>query len=138
MFLKKSLLFTTALALLMFMGQASAQPGVTLTHTSDTPGMVAGQGTTITINVAQTGISAIPQVATATSLNIDLAFDASLVSLTTPPGFVKADTETGATLTMLVPAGFSLSILLPPAVDVTFTTVADVTDMEFAIGIAGG
>ena len=32
MFLKKSLLFTTALALLMFAGQTSAQPTVSLTH----------------------------------------------------------------------------------------------------------
>ena len=43
MFLKKSLLFTTALALLMFAGQASAQ-GVSLCRSRMFPVTVAPQG----------------------------------------------------------------------------------------------
>ena len=57
MFLKKSLFFTTALALLMFAGQASSQ-SVSLTHVpgvGGTEGMAAGSGTTITVKISQTG-----------------------------------------------------------------------------------
>ena len=58
MFLKKSLLFMTTLALLMFAGQASAQDVVSLTHVpgeDGTAGMVSGQGTDIVIAVSTTG-----------------------------------------------------------------------------------
>ena len=137
MFLKKSLLFTTALALLLFAGQASAQgPSVSLEHVTDgTAGMVSGQGTTITVRVSQTGVNDIPGIATAAGVNIDFAFDASVVSLATPLGFFRADTATGATLTLAAFPGQPLTV--PPSVDLTFTTVADVTDTEFSIGITG-
>ena len=136
MFLKKSLLFMTALALLMFTGQASAQgPSVSLEHVSDTAGMVSGQGTTITVRISQTGVNDIPGIATAAGINIDVAFDASVVSLATPLGFFRADTATGTTLTLPAFPGQPLSV--PASADLTFTTVADVTGMEFSIGITG-
>ena len=59
MFLKKSLLFTTALALLMFAGQASAQV-CTLCRSrmfpvnGGTEGMAAGSGTAIVVKISQT------------------------------------------------------------------------------------
>ena len=63
MFLKKSLFFTTALALLMFAGQASSQPSVSLEHVpgeGGTAGMVAGSGTAIMVKISQTGVNDIP------------------------------------------------------------------------------
>ena len=59
MFLKKSLLFTTALALLMFAGQASAQPGVSFTHVpgeGGTAGMASGTDA-IVVQIEVTGVS---------------------------------------------------------------------------------
>ena len=138
MFLKKSLLFTTALALLMFAGQTSAQPTVSLTHVpgeGGTEGMAAGSGTAIVVKISQTGVNDIPGLAAASALDVYLAFDTSLISLGTPFGLLKADTESGATLTVPAPPGGSLSV--PDAVNLTFTTVADVTDTEFSIGITG-
>ena len=138
MFLKKSLLFTTALALLIFAGQASSQ-SVSLTHVpgeGGTEGMAAGSGTTITVKISQTGVNDIPGISAAGALNIVLAFDMSLVSLPAVPfGLLKIDNESGTTLTVPAPPGGALSV--PPAVDLTFTTVADVTDVEFSIGITG-
>ena len=76
MFLKKSLLFTTALALLLFAGQASAQgPSVSLSHVpgeDGTEGIVAGQNTTFTVKISQTGVNALPGIDNASSLDIDL------------------------------------------------------------------
>ena len=137
MFLKKSLLFTTALALLMFAGQASAQPTVSLEHVTDgTAGMVEGSGTTITVRISQTGVNDIPGLAAAGTLDIALAFDNSLVSLSAVPlGLLKIDNDTGSTLTIPAPPGGTLSV--PASADLTFTTVADVTDVEFSIGITG-
>ena len=88
MFLKKSLFFTTALALLMFAGQASSQ-SVSLTHVpgdGGTEGMAAGSGTTITVKISQTGVNDIPGIAAAAALDIDFAFDTSVVSLSSAPG----------------------------------------------------
>ena len=128
------LLLMIALTLLVFASQASAQgPSVSLEHVSDTPLMVSGQGTTITVKVSQTGVNAIPGIATASGLNIEVAFDASVVSLATPLGFFRADNATGTTLTLAAFPGQPLTV--PASVDLTFTTVADVTDTEFTIGI---
>ena len=138
MFLKKSLFFTTALALLMFAGQASAQPGVSLEHVTDgTAGMVAGSGTVIMVKVSQTGVNAAISalLPTATSLDIEFAFNTSYVSLTNSGGLFPADTESGATLTVNAPPGGAL--LVPAEATLTFTTAADVTDVEFSIGITG-
>ena len=64
MFLKKSLLFTTALALLMFAGQASAQ-GVSFTHVTDgTAGMASGTDA-IVVELEVTGVP-LPPVASYT------------------------------------------------------------------------
>ena len=130
-------LLMLALTLLVCASQASAQgPSVSLEHVTDgTEGIVSGQGTTFTVRVSQTGVNDIPGIANAVVLEIDLAFDASVVSLTTPLGFLRADNATGATLTLLAFPGQPLTV--PASVDLTFTTVADVTDMEFTIGIMG-
>lgn len=138
MFLKKSLLYMTALALLMFAGQASAQPTVSLEHVTDgTAGTVAGSGTTITVRISQTGVNDIPGLAAAGTLDIALAFDNSLVTLANPPapGLLKIDNASGSTLTVPAPPGGTLSV--PASVDLTFTTVADVTGVAFSIGITG-
>ena len=98
--------------------------------------MAAGSGTAIVVKISQTGVNAIPGLAAAATLDVYLAFDTSLVNLTGIPfGFLKADTESGATFTVPAPGGSSLSV--PDAVNLTFTTVADVTDTEFSIGITG-
>ena len=138
MFLKKSLFFTTALALLMFAGQASSQ-SVSLTHVpgdGGTEGMAAGSGTTITVKISQTGVNDIPGIAAAAAVDIDFAFDTSVVSLSSAPGLARIDTESGATLTALLEV-LGSRIPVPPEATLTFTTVADVTDVEFSIGITG-
>ena len=130
----------TALAMFVFVGQASAQgvPSVSLTHVPDaggTEGIVSGQGTTFTVRVSQTGVNDIPGIAAAPGLNIDFAFDTSVVSLTNAPGLLLSSLKGGIRLTLLVLPGQSLTV--PASVDLTFTTVADVTGMEFTIGITG-
>ena len=136
MFLKKSLLFTTALALLMFAGQTSAQPTVSLKHVTDgTAGTVAGADTEIVVKISQTGVNDFPGLATAPGLNIDVAFDASVVSLTGTGGLVESPIEGGVRLTLFAP--FVGSLVVPESVNLTFTTVADVTDTEFTIGVTG-
>ena len=138
MFLKKSLFFTTALALLMFAGQASSQ-SVSLTHVpgeGGTEGMAAGSGATITVKISQTGVNDIPGIAAAAAVDIDFAFDTSVVSLSSAPGLARIDTESGATLTALLEV-LGSRIPVPPEATLTFTTVADVTDVEFSIGITG-
>ena len=136
MFLKKSLLFTTALALLLFAGQASAQGvSLSLSHVpgdDGTENMVSGPaGTTFTVRVSQTGVNGNPLLANAGGLEIYFGFDPNSLSLTGASGLPKEDTETGATLTVVLVPGLSV----PDAVDLTFTTVADVTDTEFSIDI---
>ena len=129
-------LLMLALTLLVFASQASTQGlSVSLEHVSDTPGMVSGQGTTITVRISQTGVNDFPGIATAAGINIDVAFDASVVNLATSIGFFQAATATGATLTLVAFPGQPLRV--PDSADLTFTTVADVTDMEFTIGITG-
>ena len=57
MFLKKSLFFTTALALLMFAGQASAQLSLSLGEGGSAT--VTGAGTEIAVDVSQMGVDQI-------------------------------------------------------------------------------
>ncbi|MCY3870895.1 MAG: leucine-rich repeat domain-containing protein [Gemmatimonadetes bacterium] len=131
-------LLTLALSVLVFAGQASAQgPSVSLEHVTDgTAGTVAGQGTTITVKISQTGVNDIPGIAAAGAIDVALAFDTSVVGLTAVPlGLLKADTATGATLTIPAPPGGTLSV--PAEASLTFTTAVDVTDMEFSISITG-
>ncbi len=138
MFLKKSLLFMTALALLMFAGQASAQ-SVSLSHVpgeDGTEGTVSGSGTAIMVKVTTMGIAGNPLLASVSALDVAFAFDTSLVSLTgVPAGLLEADTATGATLTIPAPPGGTLAV--PDEAILTFTTASDVTGTEFSIGITG-
>ncbi|MCY4351777.1 MAG: hypothetical protein OXC45_01565, partial [Gemmatimonadetes bacterium] len=135
--IRKNYLLIFTLTLLVFAGQSSAQgPSVSLEHVTDgTAGIVSGQGTTFTVRVSQTSVNDIPGISAAAGLNIDLAFDASAISLTGTGGLLKADNAGGATLTLISLPGQPLKV--PPSVDLTFTTVADVTDMEFTIEITG-
>ena len=127
------------LSLLVFAGQASAQgPSVSLRHVPDaggTEGTVSGQGTTFTVRISQTGVNDIPGIANVAGLNIDLAFDTSVVSLTTPPGLLLSSIAGGATLTLLALPGQPLTV--PASVDLTFTTSADYDGSEFTIEITG-
>ena len=120
MFLKKSLLFMTALALLMFAGQASAQ---SLSLTSESS-KVSGQGTEIVVEVSQTGIT---QMVNAVQIVFD--FDQSLLSLAAPAGWTPSGGNT-VTLLSITP------IPVPASASFTFTTDVDVTGQEFSIGIA--
>ena len=127
-----------ALTLLVFAGQVSAQGlSVSLEHITDgTAGIVSGQGTTFTVRVSQTGVDALlstPPFANASSLEIDVAFDPAIVSLATPFGLFKANTESGATLTVPAPGGGSL--MVPPSLNLTFTTADDYDGAEFPIGV---
>ena len=132
-------LLMIALAMFVFVGQASAQGlSVSLTHVPDaggTEGIVSGQGTTFTVRVSQTGVNDFPGISAAGGLNIDLAFDASVVSLTNTGGLLRASIAGGVRLTLLAP--FVGPLVVPESVDLTFTTVADVTGMEFSIEITG-
>ncbi len=124
MFLKKSLLFTTALALLMFAGQASAQ--VSLAVGGDGSTTVSGSGTEITVVVSQMGLTA-----SVNAIAVEFAVDNS-VTLTA----ASADDFTGLV------SGNSGSLVaiqataVPASASFTFTTASDVTDVEFSIGIA--
>ena len=128
MFLKKSLLFTTALTLLMFVGQASAQPSVSLEHVpgeGGTAGMVSGQGSTIVVKVSTTGADAIGNV---NAVVAEFEFDQSLLTLNAPTGFLLTG---GNTLSLL-----SITpVPVPAEVLVSFTTNMDVTGQAFSIGI---
>ena len=131
------LLLMLALTLLVCAGQASAQ-GISLRHVPNaggTEGIVSGQGTTFTVRISQTGVNDIPGISALPGLNIDLAFDASKVSLTNSGGLLPGNLDGGIRLTLLVLPGQPLTV--PDSVDLTFTTVADVTGMEFSIEITG-
>ena len=129
MFLKKSLLFMTALALLMFAGQASAQ-GVSFTHVpgeGGTAGMASGTDA-IVVELAVTGVP-LPPVASYT-IGFDLPDNLKLTS---------AVDGNGRDITLL---GTVSALNDPPAVPpsvlarVTFTPTSDVTGMAFSIGIS--
>jgi len=137
--IRKNFLLMLALTLLVCAGQVSAQgPSLSLRHVPDaggTEGTVSGQGTTFTVRISQTGVNDVPGISNAAGLNIDFVFDASKVSLTAAPGLLTGTLEGGIRLTLLALPGQPLT--LPPSVDLTFTTVVDVTDMEFSIEITG-
>ena len=123
MFLKKSLLFTTALALLMFAGQASAQLSLSLGEGGSAT--VSGSGTEIAVDVSQTGVTA--QV---NSIEIVFDINTDVVTLTGAPGFIITG---GNTATVLSPTAL---IPVPASASFTFTTASDVMDVEFSIGIS--
>ena len=121
MFLKKSLLFMTTLALLMFAGQASAKDVVSLTHVpgdGGTAGVVSGQGTEVVVEVSTTG----------DFLAIAFVFNKDLLTLTaTDAGSLFGEEAVSA-----------LPNNLPNSFQVTFTTKVDVTGQAFSIGINEG
>ena len=122
MFLKKSLLFTTALALLMFAGQASAQLSLSLGEGGSAT--VTGAGTEIAVDVSQMGVDQ--------SVNaIQVVFEiGSAVTLTgAPAGFLITGGNT-ASLLSITP------VAVPASASFTFTTASDVTGVEFSIGVS--
>ena len=85
LFLKKRLLGILVLALLVIVGQASAQ-SVSLKHVpgaGGTEGIVSGQGTQIVVAVSQTGITQ-----SVNAIQIVFDFDQSLLSLAAPSRLV--------------------------------------------------
>ena len=123
MFLKKSLLFTTALALLMFAGQASAQ-SVSLSLGEGGSATVTGAGTEIAVDISQMGVDV--------SVNaIQVVFDTgSAVTLTgAPAGFLITGGNTASLLSIT-------KVPVPASASFTFTTASDVTGVEFSIGIS--
>ena len=122
MFLKKSLLFTTALALLMFAGQASAQLSLSLGEGGSAT--VSGSGTEIAVDVSQMGVTA-----SARAIQIVFDIDTDVVTLTgSSTGFLITEGNK-ATLLSVTP------VSVPASASFTFTTASDVTGVEFSIGI---
>ncbi len=119
MFLKKSLLSMTALALLIFAGQASAQ-SISLTSASS---KVSGQGTEVVVEVSQTGVTQ-----SVNAIQIEFDFDQSLLTLAAPTGWLLPDPGTVSLLSIT-------PVPVPASVSFTFTTKVDVTQ-EFSIGIS--
>ena len=122
--LKKDCWFI-AFALLVFVGQASAQ-SVSLMHVPDsgrTQGLIFGQGTEIVVDVSQTGMTQ-----SVNAIQIAFEFDTSVLTLTAPTGWLL---QGGDTVTLL-----SITAApVPASVRFTFTTKVDVTGREFSIGI---
>ncbi len=122
MFLKKSLLFTTALALLMFAGQASAQLSLSLGEGGSAT--VSGSGTEIAVDVSQMGVTA-----SARAIQIVFDIDTDVVTLTgSSSGFLITEGNK-ATLLSVTP------VSVPASASFTFTTASDVAGVEFSIGI---
>ncbi len=121
MFLKKSLLFMTALALLMFAGQTSAQVSLALGEGGSTT--VSGAGTEISVDVS--GVTG-----SANAVQIVFDVDTSVITLTGAPAGFLTTNGTTASLLSIMPAP------VPASSSFTFTTAADVTGVEFSIGIS--
>ena len=125
MFLKKSLLSMTALALLIFAGQASAQS----ISIMGTPSKVSGQGTEITVVVSQTGVTQ-----SVNAIQIEFDIDTSVITL------MKDDNNMQGSW-IISPSGDAASLLsiaaipVPASASFTFTTNVDVTGQEFSVGI---
>ncbi len=140
MFLKKSLLFMTALALLMFAGQASAQ--VSLSHVTDgTANMVEGNGTSFTVQISTGNLGSNPAVVAALAsvdnlgaIEVQLEYPSSLsLSVDLP---YRLD-STGTKVTWIGGPALGNTLAVPETIDLNFTTTADVTDVEFSISITG-
>ena len=145
MLIKKGLLFFTALAFLAFAGQASAGANANATVSIDLiadggagnqtddgvhSGAVSGQGTKIAVEVFAKGVTT-----SLVGVKIEFDFDASVLK------FDKAENSafafiipeaTGANLAGAAPVTLPESGFLARA---EFSTVADVTDKEFHLGI---
>ena len=123
MFWKKSLLFTTALALLMFAGQASAQ-SVSLSLGEGGTDMVSGQGTNIALDVSIMGADD-----PVNALEIAFEFDQSLLTLNAPAGYIPTGGNTISLLSIT-------KVPVPANLSVSFSTSADVTGKAFSIGVS--
>jgi hypothetical protein len=145
MFLKRGLLFFTALAFLAFAGQASAGPNANATVSIDLiadsgagnmmdegvhSGIVAGMGTKIAVEVFAQGVTT-PLV----GVRIEFDFKAEELKLDKVENSAFAfiiPEATGANLAGTAPVTLPESGFLGRA---EFSTVADVTDKEFYLGI---
>ena len=145
MLIKKGLLFFTALAFLAFAGQASAGPNANATVTIDLvadggagnqmdegvhSGNVSGQGTKIVVEVFAKGV-------TTSLIGVKIEFDFKAEELKLDKvensAFLFAIPEaTGVNFAGTAPVTLPESGFLGRA---EFSTVADVTDMEFYLGI---
>lgn len=139
--LKKGLLLIAALALMAFVGQASAQgPNANAMLSLDiddsgnkmddgnTSGMVAGSGTDVVVEVFITGLVG-PVTAG------QLTFDTNMLTIKSVQ-YTDGLSNFGPTqFYNLTPQGV-VGVSLPNGhlVTVTFTTASDVTDMEFTVG----
>ncbi len=145
MFLKRGLLFFTALAFLAFAGQASAGPNANATVSIDLiadsgagnmmdegvhSGIVAGMGTKIAVEVFAQGVTT-PLV----GARIEFDFKAEELKLDKVENSAFAfiiPEATGANLAGTAPVTLPESGFLGRA---EFSTVADLTDKEFYLGI---
>ncbi|MXZ11213.1 MAG: T9SS type A sorting domain-containing protein [Gemmatimonadetes bacterium] len=145
MFLKRGLLFFSALAFLAFAGQASAGPNANATVTIDLitdggagnqmddgvhSGNVSGQGTKIAVEVFAKGV-------TTSLVGAQIIFDFDAAVLKYEKGensaFLGINEATGVNL-----ASITGPVALPESgflVRAEFSTVADVTGKEFYLGI---
>ena len=139
MFFKKGLLFITALALLVLVGQASAGPNTNAVlsldidasdnkmddgNTSDT---VAGAGTDVVVEVFITGLAG-PIIGGEFSIDTDML---TVKSAAVTPGLSVLGT-TAKTVSL---GGFPPGVALPNGYlgTVTLTTASDVTGTEFTV-----
>ena len=145
MFLKRGLLFFSALAFLAFAGQASAGPNANATVTIDLitdggagnqmddgvhAGIVAGEGTKIAVEVFAKGVTT-----ALAGVKIEFDFDAAVLKFdgAANPAFQFPIPEaTGINLAGTTPVTLPESGFLARA---EFSTVVDVTDKEFYLGI---
>ena len=145
MFLKRGLLFFTALAFLAFAGQASAGPNANATVTIDLiadggagnqmdegvhSGNVSGEGTKIVVEVFAKGV-------TTSLVGVKIEFDFKAEEL-------KLDKVENSAFLFIIPeaTGANLAGTAPVTLPESgfigraeFSTVADVTDKEFYLGI---
>ena len=147
MFLKKGFLFSTALALLVFAGQASAGPNANAMLSLDlipdggagnqtddgvTSGTVSGQGTKIAVEVFAKSVTT-PLVGVVVIFDFDpavLTFDKAENSAFQFP--VPEPDSTGTNFASATPITLPESGFLARA---EFTTAVDVTDKTFTLGI---
>ncbi len=145
MFLKRGLLFFTALAFLAFAGQASAGPNANATVTIDLiadggagnqmdegvhSGNVSGEGTKIVVEVFAKGV-------TTSLIGVKIEFDFKAEEL-------KLDKVENSAFLFAIPEATGINfagtapVTLPESGFIgraEFSTVADVTDKEFYLGI---
>ncbi len=135
MFVKKGLLFATALALMMFVGQTSAQAGsASLTVNGETVVRGIGANQEITVVISVSGVTGQTNGA---SITLALGNKATATSVAPASGFLAPGGVKDGNMISLIGLppqdltdGFSYG-------SVTLTTSADVTeDMEFTIGAA--